>query len=114
METLTELLTALSGLSDVATTTICIVVVVWIINKFLEKQQEQQLLSMEEHNKTVQAISEYTEAITRLISLIESDLDKTKEISNDLESFQDKILEQMQKLDEKIPENNKKNDTLKG
>ena len=53
MESLTELLNSLSVIADVGSVIFAIVVIVWIVNKFLDKQQEQQLLYMEQNNKTI-------------------------------------------------------------
>lgn len=98
MDTLTELLTAMSGVSDVAAVVLAIVVVVWVVNKFLEKQQEQQLLFVEQNNKTIKTISNYTEAITKLIVLMENNLDKTEKIENS----QSSIIKKIEELDDKF------------
>ena len=87
MDSLSELLSAMSGISDVAAVVLAILVIVWIVNKFLEKQQEQQLLYIEQNNKTIKTISSYTEAITRLITLMESNLQETKKIGEEFEEW---------------------------
>ena len=99
MESLTELLQALTVVSDVGAAIFAIVVIVWIINKFLEKQQEQQLLYIEQNNKTIKTISNYTEAITRLVSLIEYNLEETQRIGTEFDDFQSEVLEKIEQLD---------------
>lgn len=99
MESLTELLQALTVVSDVGAAIFAIVVIVWIINKFLEKQQEQQLLYIEQNNKTIKTISNYTEAITRLVSLMEYNLEETQRIGTEFDDFQSEVLEKIEQLD---------------
>lgn len=99
MEGLTELLQALTVVSDVGAAIFAIVVIVWIINKFLEKQQEQQLLYIEQNNKTIKTISNYTEAITRLVSLMEYNLEETQRIGTEFDDFQSEVLEKIEQLD---------------
>ena len=99
MDSLSELLTAMSGISDVAAVVLAILVIVWIVNKFLEKQQEQQLLYIEQNNKTIKTISSYTEAITRLITLMENNLQETKKIMEEFEDFQLEVLKKIEELD---------------
>ena len=99
MESLTELLNSLSVIADVGSVIFAIVVIVWIVNKFLDKQQEQQLLYMEQNNKTIKTISNYTEAITRLVSLMEHNLQETKRLGEELEDFQSEILQKIEQLD---------------
>lgn len=100
MDTLSELLRAMSGISDIAAVVLAILVIVWIVNKFLEKQQEQQLLYIEQNNKTIKTISNYTEAITRLITLMENNLQETKKIGEDFDGFQSEVLKKIEELDE--------------
>ena len=103
MDSLSELLGAMSGISDVAAVVLAILVIVWIVNKFLEKQQEQQLLYIEQNNKTIKTISNYTEAITRLITLRENNLQETKRIGEEFDDFQSEVLKKIEELDkEKI------------
>ena len=103
MDSLSELLGAMSGISDVAAVVLAILVIVWIVNKFLEKQQEQQLLYIEQNNKTIKTISNYTEAITRLITLMENNLQETKRIGEEFDDFQSEVLKKIEELDkEKI------------
>ena len=99
MDSLSELLTAMSGISDVAAVVLAILVIVWIVNKFLEKQQEQQLLYIEQNNKTIKTISSYTEAITRLITLMENNLQETKKIVEEFDDFQLEVLKKIEELD---------------
>lgn len=99
MDSLSELLRAMSGISDVAAVVLAILVIVWIVNKFLEKQQEQQLLYIEQNNKTIKTISSYTEAITRLIALMESNLQETKKIGEEFDDFQSEVLKEVEELD---------------
>lgn len=99
MDTLSELLSAMSGISDVAAVVLAILVIVWIVNKFLEKQQEQQLLYIEQNNKTIKTISSYTEAITRLITLMENNLQETKKIGEEFDDFQSEVLKKIEELD---------------
>lgn len=100
MDTLSELLSAMSGISDIAAVVLAILVIVWIVNKFLEKQQEQQLLYIEQNNKTIKTISNYTEAITRLITLMENNLQETKKIGEEFDGFQSEVLKKIEELDE--------------
>lgn len=102
MDTLTELLNAMSGVSDVAAVVLAIVVIVWVVNKFLEKQQEQQLLYVEQNNKTIKTIANYTEAITRLVILMENNLEKTDKIGEDFVSFQEEVIDKIEELDRKF------------
>ena len=103
MDSLSELLSAMSGISDVAAVVLAILVIVWIVNKFLEKQQEQQLLYIEQNNKIIKTISSYTEAITRLITLMENNLQETKKIGEEFDDFQLEVLQKIEELDkEKI------------
>lgn len=103
MDSLSELLSAMSGISDVAAVVLAILVIVWIVNKFLEKQQEQQLLYIEQNNKTIKTISNYTEAITRLVTLMENNLQETKRIGEEFDDFQSEVLKKIEELDkEKI------------
>lgn len=102
MDTLTELLNAMSGVSDVAAVVLAIVVIVWVVNKFLEKQQEQQLLYVEQNNKTIKTIANYTEAITRLVVLMENNLEKTDKIGEDFVSFQEEVIDKIEELDRKF------------
>lgn len=103
MDSLFELLSAMSGISDVPAVVLAILVIVWIVNKFLEKQQEQQLLYIEQNNKTIKTISSYTEAITRLITLMENNLQETKKIGEEFDDFQSEVLKKIEELDkEKI------------
>ena len=103
MDSLSELLSAMSGISDVAAVVLAILVIVWIVNKFLEKQQEQQLLYIEQNNKTIKTISNYTEAITRLVTLMENNLQETKRIGEEFDDFQSEVLKKIEQLDkEKI------------
>lgn len=102
MDTLTELLNAMSGVSDVAAVVLAIVVIVWVVNKFLEKQQEQQLLYVEQNNKTIKTIANYTEAITRLVVLMENNLEKTDKIGEDFISFQEEVIDKIEELDRKF------------
>ena len=103
MDSLSELLSAMSGISDVAAVVLAILVIVWIVNKFLEKQQEQKLLYIEQNNKTIKTISSYTEAITRLITLMENNLQETKKIGEEFDDFQLEVLQKIEELDkEKI------------
>lgn len=103
MDSLSELLSAMSGISDVAAVVLAILVIVWIVNKFLEKQQEQQLLYIEQNNKTIKTISNYTEAITRLVTLMENNLQETKKIGEEFDDFQSEVLQKIEELDkEKI------------
>lgn len=102
MDTLTELLNAMSGVSDVAAVVLAIVVIVWIVNKFLEKQQEQQLLYVEQNNKTIKTIANYTDAITRLVVLMENNLEKTDKIGEDFVSFQEEVIDKIEELDRKF------------
>jgi len=99
MDSLSELLSAMSGISDVAAVVLAILVIVWIVNKFLEKQQEQQLLYIEQNNKTIKTISSYTEAITRLITLMENNLQETKKIGEEFDDFQSEVLKKIEELD---------------
>ena len=99
MDSLSELLSAMSGISDVAAVVLAILVIVWIVNKFLEKQQEQQLLYIEQNNKTIKTISSYTEAITRLITLMEDNLQETKKIVEEFDDFQSEVLKKIEELD---------------
>lgn len=99
MDSLSELLGAMSGISDVAAVVLAILVIVWIVNKFLEKQQEQQLLYIEQNNKTIKTISSYTEAITRLITLMENNLQETKKIGEEFGDFQSEVLKKIEELD---------------
>lgn len=99
MESLTELLNSMSVIADVGSVIFAIVVIVWIVNKFLDKQQEQQLLYMEQNNKTIKTISNYTEAITRLVSLMEHNLQETKRLGEELEDFQSEVLQKIEQLD---------------
>lgn len=99
MDSLSELLGAMSGISDVAAVVLAILVIVWIVNKFLEKQQEQQLLYIEQNNKTIKTISSYTEAITRLITLMENNLQETKKIGEEFDDFQSEVLKKIEELD---------------
>lgn len=99
MEGLTELLQALTVVSDVGGVIFAIVVIVWIINKFLEKQQEQQLLYIEQNNKTIKTISNYTEAITRLVTLMEHNLQETQRIGTEFNDFQSEVLNKIEQLD---------------
>ena len=99
MESLTELLNSLSVIADVGSVIFAIVVIVWIVNKFLDKQQEQQLLYMEQNNKRIKTISNYTEAITRLVSLMEHNLQETKRLGEELEDFQSEVLQKIEQLD---------------
>lgn len=99
MDSLSELLGAMSGISDVAAVVLAILVIVWIVNKFLEKQQEQQLLYIEQNNKTIKTISSYTEAITRLITLMENNLQETKRIGEEFDDFQSEVLKKIEELD---------------
>jgi len=99
MDSLSELLGAMSGISDVAAVVLAILVIVWIVNKFLEKQQEQQLLYIEQNNKTIKTISSYTEAITRLITLMEDNLQETKKIVEEFDDFQSEVLKKIEELD---------------
>ena len=99
MDSLSELLGAMSGISDVAAVVPAILVIVWIVNKFLEKQQEQQLLYIEQNNKTIKTISSYTEAITRLITLMENNLQETKKIGEEFDDFQSEVLKKIEELD---------------
>ena len=103
MDSLSELLSAMSGISDVAAVVLAILVIVWIVNKFLEKQQEQQLLYIEQNNKTIKTISNYTEAITHLVTLMENNLQETKKIGEEFDDFQSEVLKKIEELDkEKI------------
>lgn len=103
MDSLSELLSTMSGISDVAAVVLAILVIVWIVNKFLEKQQEQQLLYIEQNNKTIKTISNYTEAITRLVTLMENNLQETKKIGEEFDDFQSEVLKKIEELDkEKI------------
>ena len=103
MDSLSELLSAMSGISDIAAVVLAILVIVWIVNKFLEKQQEQQLLYIEQNNKTIKTISNYTEAITRLVTLMENNLQETKKIGEEFDDFQSEVLQKIEELDkEKI------------
>ena len=103
MDSLSELLSAMSGISDVAAVVLAILVIVWIVNKFLEKQQEQQLLYIEQNNKTIKTISNYTEAITRVVTLMENNLQETKKIGEEFDDFQSEVLKKIEELDkEKI------------
>ena len=86
-------------IADVGSVIFAIVVIVWIVNKFLDKQQEQQLLYMEQNNKTIKTISNYTEAITRLVSLMEHNLQETKRLGEELEDFQSEVLQKIEQLD---------------
>lgn len=99
MESLAELLNSLSVIADVGSVIFAIVVIVWVVNKFLDKQQEQQLLYMEQNNKTIKTISNYTEAITRLVSLMEHNLQETKRLGEELEDFQSEVLQKIEQLD---------------
>ena len=99
MDSLSEMLGAMSGISDVAAVVLAILVIVWIVNKFLEKQQEQQLLYIEQNNKTIKTISSYTEAITRLITLMENNLQETKKIGEEFDDFQSEVLKKIEELD---------------
>lgn len=99
MDSLSELLGAMSGISDVAAVVLAILVIVWIVNKFLEKQQEQQLLYIEQNNKTIKTISSYTEAITRLITLMENNLQETRKIGEEFDDFQSEVLKKIEELD---------------
>lgn len=99
MDSLSELLSAMSGISDVAAVVLAILVIVWIVNKFLEKQQEQQLLYIEQNNKTIKTISNYTEAITRLVTLMENNLQETKKIGEGFDDFQSEVLKKIEELD---------------
>lgn len=99
MDSLSELLSAMSGISDVAAVVLAILVIVWIVNKFLEKQQEQQLLYIEQNNKTIKTISSYTEKITRLITLMENNLQETKKIGEEFDDFQLEVLKKIEELD---------------
>ena len=99
MDSLSELLSAMSGISDVAAVVLAILVIVWIVNKFLEKQQEQQLLYIEQNNKTIKTISSYTQEITRLITLIENNLQETKKIGDEFDDFQSEVLKKIEELD---------------
>lgn len=99
MDSLSELLEAMSGISDVAAVVLAILVIVWIVNKFLEKQQEQQLLYIEQNNKTIKTISSYTEVITRLITLMENNLQETKKIGEEFDDFQSEVLKKIEELD---------------
>lgn len=99
MDSLSELLRAMSGITDVAAVVLAILVIVWIVNKFLEKQQEQQLLYIEQNNKTIKTISSYTEAITRLITLMENNLQETKKIGEEFDDFQSEVLKKIEELD---------------
>ena len=99
MDSLSELLSAMSGISDVAAVVLAILVIVWIVNKFLEKQQEQQLLYIEQNNKTIKTISSYTETITRLIILMENNLQETKKIGEEFDDFQLEVLKKIEELD---------------
>lgn len=99
MDSLSELLGAMSSISDVAAVVLAILVIVWIVNKFLEKQQEQQLLYIEQNNKTIKTISSYTEAITRLITLMENNLQETKKIGEEFDDFQSEVLKKIEELD---------------
>lgn len=99
MDSLSELLSAMSGISDVAAVVLAILVIVWIVNKFLEKQQEQQLLYIEQNNKTIKTISNYTEAITRLVTLMENNLQETKRIGEEFDDFQSEVLKKIEELD---------------
>ena len=103
MDSLSELLSTMSGISDIAAVVLAILVIVWIVNKFLEKQQEQQLLYIEQNNKTIKTISNYTEAITRLVTLMENNLQETKKIGEEFDDFQSEVLQKIEELDkEKI------------
>lgn len=99
MDSLSELLGAMSGISDVAAVVLAILVIVWIVNKFLEKQQEQQLLYIEQNNKTIKTISSYTEVITRLITLMENNLQETRKIGEEFDDFQSEVLKKIEELD---------------
>lgn len=92
----------MSGVSDVAAVVLAIVVIVWVVNKFLEKQQEQQLLYVEQNNKTIKTIANYTEAITRLVVLMENNLEKTDKIGEDFVSFQEEVIDKIEELDRKF------------
>lgn len=92
----------MSGVSDVAAVVLAIVVIVWVVNKFLEKQQEQQLLYVEQNNKTIKTIANYTEAITRLVILMENNLEKTDKIGEDFVSFQEEVIDKIEELDRKF------------
>lgn len=99
MDSLSELLGAMSGISDIAAVVLAILVIVWIVNKFLEKQQEQQLLYIEQNNKTIKTISSYTGEITRLITLMENNLQETKKIGEEFDDFQSEVLKKIEELD---------------
>jgi len=88
---LSDILSSASGLSDLTISVVAILLIVWLVNKFLEKQQEQTMLHNEQMDKTFQIIANFTETLSELVALIREGNEKTDNVSDKVDEVYRKI-----------------------
>lgn len=91
MDGLTEFIKVIPALSDVTSWVLGFLVIVWLVNKFLDKQQEQTMMHNEQMDKAIKIIANYTENLTEIIALIREGNEKTATISKKLDEVNYKV-----------------------
>lgn len=120
---LSEILEGASNLSDLTIGVVAILLVVWLVGKFLDKQQEQTLLHNEQMDKTFKIIASFTETLSELVALIREGNEKTDNVSDKVDEINRKLENNFNQQQQKgieinkpasIKKADKKNKTEKG
>lgn len=88
---LSDVLNAAPGLSDLTIGIVAILLVVWLVGKFLDKQQEQTMLHNEQMDKTFKIIASFTETLSELVALIREGNEKTDNVSDKVDEINRKL-----------------------
>lgn len=99
MSELQETLKLLPGLSDITLSLIMIIVIVWLINKFLDKSQEKDIMHNEQIDKYIKIIVSDMEYLLEIINLVKEVNDRSAHISTKLDEANKKLdqIQDMQK-----------------
>lgn len=104
---LSEILEGASNLSDLTIGVVAILLVVWLVGKFLDKQQEQTLLHNEQMDKTFKIIASFTETLSELVALIREGNEKTDNVSDKVDEINRKLENNFNQQQQKDIEINK-------
>lgn len=112
MESLIELIKVLGGIGEIAPIVAIGAFGIWLVSRFLDQQENQQILFSEQNDRSFNTITEYTEKIAKLIILVEQNLEKSEKLGDEIDSLREEILQELKELNQLVNQyhnsNNKK------
>lgn len=94
-----QLIQIIPALSDVASLPLVVVSIIWLVSRFLDKQQEATMINNEQINKLIGVMSEQTTRTAELVAAVQEQSIKMGEVSSGVSDIRFKVETLLEKED---------------